>query len=177
MSEAFKSHYPQRVDSKFRVMIPKEFRAVLEANDKVRSENGRPRVAIVYGGEDRPYLECYTIKGKQRLEKRIKKMGDSGDDCEVVTYNFITMSHEADFDTEGRFVVPPPARGKLRLDVNKDGVDTVFSGNLETFRIWHRDDWEAEQARQKRLVSMLLPAGRDIKSLIPPADPDDEDED
>jgi DNA-binding transcriptional regulator/RsmH inhibitor MraZ len=61
--------------------------------------------------------------------------------------------------------------------VNKDGVDTVFAGNLDTFRIWHREDWEVEQARQRKLAVTLLPAGRAMKSLLPPADPDDEDED
>ena len=175
MSAAFKSHYTQKVGSKARVSIPAAFRRVLEAGDPIHSETGRARMAIVYGGDDRAFLECYTIKAMRLLEKRIARM-PAGDKRRIyLAHNVITLSQEIEIDDEGRIVLPQPAREKIGLASVKDGAEAVFAGTLDTFRIWHRDDWDNNRARQKAIAEALLAPGEDMLSLLP--DDDDEAED
>lgn len=174
MTEAFKSHFTQKVDAKARVSIPAAFRRVLEAGDPNYSSTSRPRVVVVYGGDGRGYLECYTIKGMQRMERRIRKM-PAGDKRRIyLAENVITLSQEIDIDDEGRIVLPQPAREKIGMTNLKDSVEAVFAGTLDTFRIWHRNDWDANRARQKAIAEALLAPGEDMLSLLPD-DPDDDD--
>lgn len=175
MSEAFKSHFTQKVDSKARVSIPAAFRRVLESGDPNYSSTSRPRVAIVYGGDDRAYLECYTIKGMRRMEKRIAKMSPGDKKRIYLAENVITLSQEIDIDDEGRIVLPQPAREKIGMANLKDGFEAVFAGTLDTFRIWHRDDWDANRARQRAIAQALLGPGEDMLSLLPEDDAEAED--
>ncbi len=170
MSEAFKSHFPQKVDSKARVSIPAAFRRVLEAGDPNYSSTSRPRVAIVYGGDDRAYLECYTIDGMRRMERRIRRMPEGDDGRNYLAHNVITLSQEVDIDDEGRIVLPVAAREKIGMDSLKDGAEAVFAGTVDTFRVWHRDGWDAFRAQQKAIAQSVLAPGKDMLSLLPPAD-------
>ena len=174
MSEAFKSHFTQKVDSKARVSIPAAFRRVLEAGDPTYSATSRPRVAIVYGGDDRAWLECYTISGMRRMEKRIAKMPPGDKKRIYLAYNMITLSQEIEIDDEGRIVLPQPAREKIGMANVKDSAEAVFAGTLDTFRIWHGNDWAADRLRQKAIAEALLAPGEDMLSLLPA---DDEPED
>jgi MraZ protein len=174
MSEAFKSHYTQKVDGKARVSIPAAFRRVLEAGDPNYSTTSRPRVAIVYGGDDRAWLECYTISGMRRMERRIGRMPPGDKKRIYLAENVITLSQEVEIDDEGRIVLPQPAREKIGINSLKDGAEAVFAGTLDTFRIWHRDDWEANRARQKAIAETLLAPGEDMLSLLPDDDEPEE---
>ncbi|MGQ0564822.1 MAG: division/cell wall cluster transcriptional repressor MraZ [Gemmobacter sp.] len=174
MSAAFKSHYTQKVDSKARVSIPAAFRRVLEAGDPIHSETGRARVAIVYGGDDRAFLECYTITAMRRLETRIARMSPGDKRRIYLAHNVITLSQEVEIDDEGRIVLPAPAREKIGMASAKDGAEAIFAGTLDTFRVWHRDDWDADRARQKAIAETLLAPGEDMLSLLPDDDEPEE---
>ena len=167
MSEAFKSHFTQKVDAKARVSIPAAFRRVLEAGDPNYSATSRPRVAIVYGGDDRAYLECYTITGMRRMERRIARMKPGDKSRIYLAENVITLSQEVEIDDEGRIVLPQPAREKIGIATLKDGAEAVFAGTVDAFRIWHRDDWDADRARQRAIAEVLLAPGEDMLSLLP----------
>jgi len=170
MSEAFKSHFPQKVDSKARVSIPAAFRRVLEAGDPNYSATSRPRVAIVYGHDERDYLECFTINDMRRLERRIRRMPTGDKRRGFLAHNVITLSTEIEIDDEGRIVLPAPAREKIGMAALKDGAEAVFAGTVDAFRIWHRDDWDADRARQKAIAEVLLAPGEDMLSLLPDDD-------
>ena len=174
MSESFKSHFPQKVDSKARVSIPAVYRRVLEAGDPNYSATSRPRVAIVYGGDNRAYLECFTITDMRAMERRIRRMPTGDKRRAYLAHNVITLSTEIDIDDEGRIVLPQPARDKIGMANLKDGAEAVFAGTVDAFRIWHRDDWEADRASQRAIAEALLAPGEDMLSLLP-ADLEPED--
>ncbi len=173
MAESFKSHFPQKVDSKARVSIPAAYRRVLEAGDPNYSDKSRPRVAIVYGDVNRTYLECFTINDMRRLESRIRRMPTSDKRRAVLAYNIITLSTEIEIDDEGRIVLPQPAREKIGMANLKDGAEAVFAGTVDAFRIWHRDDWLADGARQNAMAESLLAPGEDMLSLLPDDEPEE----
>ncbi len=176
MAEAFRSEFTQRVDRKARLSIPAAFRKVIEANDPDYPMAKRARFVMVYGGDNRAYLECYTMAGMRRLEKRIAKM-PLGDRRRVyLSRNIIRMSIEVEIDEEGRIVLPQKARDKIGLSgpALDEGAELVFAGDLQTFQIWNRADYELDDARHAEVAQDLLPDGADMLSLLPE---DDEEED
>lgn len=170
---AFRSEFSQKVDRKARVSVPSAFRSDIQAGDPDHNPGKRARFVIVYGGEGRRYLECYTLRGMAEIEGRIRRM-KLGDKRRIyLTRNLIRRSVEVDIDEEGRIVLPPPARDKLGMtaEVLEDGAEAVFAGDLTTFQIWNRTDFDADNAAQAKLGEELLDEGEDMLSLLP----DDED--
>ncbi|MFN3971931.1 MAG: division/cell wall cluster transcriptional repressor MraZ [Gemmobacter sp.] len=173
---AFRSEFDQKVDGKARVMIPASFRAVIQAGDPDHAPGKRPRFVMVYGGDNRAYVECYTMEGMRALEARIGRM-KLGDKRRIyLSKNLVRMSIEVEIDNEGRIVLPAKCRDKLGIGgdvLEKSGpVDTVFAGDIQTFQIWNRADYDADRAGTAELASELLPEGEDMLSLL-----DDDTED
>lgn len=175
MAEAFRSEFNQKVDRKARVSIPAAFRKVIESGDPDYPANRRARFVIVYGG-DRRYLECYTVDGMRRLERRIGKMPQGSPSRIYLTRNMIRMSIEVEIDEEGRIVLPQKGRDKIGLttDVLDAGAEAAFAGDLDKFQIWNSTDYDADLVANDRLAAEILPDGADMLSLLPD---DDEPED
>lgn len=174
MSEAFRNNFSQKVDGKARVSIPAAFRRVLEAGDPNYSEKSRPRVALVFGDETRKFLECYTIAGMRRLERRINRMHPGDPRRIYLTRNVTSLSAEVEIDDDGRIVLPPRGRDKLGLGASKEGVEAVFAGTLDTFQIWSTEGWAADLAAQAAIAKELLAPGQDMMSLLPEDDEPEE---
>lgn len=170
MSEAFRGEFSQKVDAKARVSVPAAFRRVIEAGDPNYIPNrNRPRMVLVYGGDNRRFCEVFTILGMRKQEARIRKM-KAGDKARIyLQRNIITLSQELDIDEDGRIVLPPKGREKMGLaaDVMKDGAEAVFAGMLDSFQIWHRPAYEGDLASQPALAEEILPEGHDMFSLLP----------
>jgi len=177
MSEAFRGEFSQKVDAKARVSVPAAFRRVLEAGDPNYIPNrNRPRMVLVYGGDNRQFCEVFTITGMRKLEARIRKMKIGDKRRTYMQRNVITLSQELDIDEDGRIVLPPKGRDKMGLttDAMKDGSEAVFAGMLDSFQIWHRPVYDGDLASQPALAEEILPEGEDMFSLLPDDDEPEE---
>lgn len=172
MSEAFKGEYSQKVDAKARVSVPAAFRRVLEAGDpSYTSGKNRPRMVLVYGGDNRHYCEVFTVSYMREVETLIRKM-KTGDKRRIyLQRNVITLSQEIEIDEDGRIVLPPKARARMGLtaEAMRDGAEAIFAGVLDSFQIWHRPAYEGDLASQPALAEEILPEGEDMFSLLPDA--------
>ncbi|NUB43785.1 division/cell wall cluster transcriptional repressor MraZ [Fertoebacter nigrum] len=174
MSEAFRGEFNQKVDSKARVSIPAAFRRILEAGDPDFNpdlgKEARAKFVLVYGGDKREFLECYTVAEMRELEKQIVAMPKGTKERRILERNMITLTVTLEIDSDGRIVLPSKARDKIELtaDLLKDGVETVFAGTLDTFQIWRADTFEAAISRQAEEEIEELKGGADILSLLPP---------
>lgn len=170
MSEAFRGEFNQKVDGKARVSIPASFRRILEAGDPSCTDGSRPKFVMVYGdgGErDRQFVECYTIAAMRRLEARINRKPAGSPQRKALTKNYITASHVAEVDDDGRIVLPAKVRERMGLapDDMKDGAEATFAGTLDTFQLWRRDSYDAACAVQQTF-DLGLPEGADLLSLL-----------
>lgn len=169
---AFRGEFSQKVDRKARVSIPAAFRSVIQAGDPNYAPGKRAHFVMVYGGDGRRYLECYTMHGMRRLEARIMRM-KLGDKRRIyLSKNLIRQSIEVEIDDDGRIVLPPRGREKIGLagDVLDDAAETIFAADLETFQIWNRADYEADMAGTASLAAELLEDGEDMLALLPDDD-------
>lgn len=170
MSEAFRGEFSQKVDAKARVSVPAAFRRVLENGDPNFLPNrNRPRMILVYGGDNRQFCEVFTIIGMRKLEARILRMKTGDKARRYLQRNVITLSQELEIDEDGRIVLPPKGREKMGLtaDTMKEGAEAVFAGMLDSFQIWHRPVYEGDLASQPALAEEILPEGEDMFSLLP----------
>ena len=169
MSEAFRGEFNQKVDGKARVSIPAAFRRALQAGDPGCTDGTRPKFVIVYGDEGRRFLECYTMSGIKRIEKLVRMLPLGTPRRRYLERNMITMSLIAEVDEEGRIVLPPKAREKIALsaDEMKEGVETTFAGALESFQIWKRSSYEADQVGAAADEPAILAPGQDMLALLP----------
>lgn len=176
MSEAFRGEISQRVDAKARVSVPAAFRRVLEAGDPAYPGNPRPRMVLVYGGDNRSFCEGYTMAGMRRVEARIRRTKDK-DARSYLTLNMIVRSQEIEIDDDGRIVLPPKGRDRMRLPAEalREGAEAMFAGTLDCFQIWYRPVFEGDPGSQAVLAQKLLPNGEDMSTLLPDDDDDDED--
>lgn len=168
MSESFRGEFNQKVDGKARVSIPASFRRGLEAGDPAHPETQRPKFVIVYGG-DRAYAECYTMDQMKRTEARIRKLAPGTPQRRYLERNMVTLSQTVEVDEDGRIVLPPKVRDKIGLTPEdmKDGVEATFAGALETFQIWKRGTYDAENAALAAAELDILPDGMDMLALLP----------
>ena len=169
MSEAFRGEFNQKVDAKARVSIPAPFRRILEAGDPSFTSGSRPRFVIVYGGDNRDYLECYTVAEMGRVETKIARLPMGSPQRRYLERNMITLSLMVEIDDDGRIVLPQKGRDKLGVssDEMKEGLEAVFAGTLNKFQIWKGATYEAELAKHAAAEADVLPEGADMLSLLP----------
>ncbi|HMO08699.1 MAG TPA: division/cell wall cluster transcriptional repressor MraZ [Paracoccaceae bacterium] len=171
---AFRGEFSQKVDRKARVSVPAAFRAVIQSGDPDHTPAKRARFVMVYGGDTRRYLECYTLAGMRRLEGRIARMKLGDRRRTYLQKNLIRQSIEVEIDEDGRIVLPPQGREKIGLagEALEDGAEAVFAGDLETFQVWNRADYDADMAGTAEMAGELLASGEDMLSLLPDDDDD-----
>lgn len=148
MAEAFRGTFFQKVDSKARVSIPAAMRRVLEAEDPLSAENTRPRIYMVYGGETRNFVECYTRKGADALAEAIDQMDWGSDERAQTEFEMIEQSHQAEIEPDGRIVLPLDIRTKMGLSTQDlaQGAEAVFVGSINRFKLYSRAVYEARRA-------------------------------
>jgi len=137
----FRGESRHKVDSKGRVSIPASFRRVLEAGDPDWVAGLNPTLVIVYGDENRNYLECYSMQVADDVATRIslQKTGTAKRVALERLYN--TLASEMTLDETGRLVLPSRLRNKIGLK-----GEAFFAGTGDTFKIWHPDTYEKEIA-------------------------------
>ena len=164
--EAFRGTYPQKVDSKARVSIPAALRRILEDGDPQSDATARPRVYMIYGGEDRDYVECYPKVGADALAELISQMELGSEDREDAEWELMGNSVMVEIEPDGRIVLPLPVRAKMGFlgDDLAQGGEAVFLGTNKNFRLYRREVFDARAAaRKSRGVDPIALVGRATK--------------
>jgi len=152
MAEVFRGEFYQKVDSKARVSIPAVMRRILEAEDPPSAESTRPRVYMVYGGETRNFVECYSRKGADALAEMIDRMEWGSDARDATEFEMIAQSHQVEIEPDGRVVLPADIRAKMGFGPSDlaSGGEALFVGFNNRFKLYRR---EVYQAGRKAAVS------------------------
>lgn len=140
MFGVFIGEHENKIDSKYRLSIPADFRRELEEGDPKWEPGKNASMAIVYGDARRKHLEVFTLKDLMRVHLMIRKMPRGSAKRAALQRLYATQAITATLDETGRIVLPARVRDKLGLN----GTATVV-GNGETFEIWHPDTYAAEQ--------------------------------
>ncbi|MFN6979240.1 MAG: division/cell wall cluster transcriptional repressor MraZ, partial [Gemmobacter sp.] len=127
------------------------------------AEGQRPRLRLVYGVPDQPYLEGYSITEFALLEDRIETLDD--DTREMLLDFYIQGAEHAAVDDDGRIILSQRLREELGL--GRDGGPVIFAGRSHTFRIWLPADFEADKAAKRAAIDRIKPAEGSIARLLP----------
>jgi MraZ protein len=132
----FRGTFFHSLDDKARVAIPRKFR------DQLPSEEGESRVVVTTSvGAGPKTLDVYPMAAWQALESRISSMPQFEDRTRRFKRHYVHPAQELMLDAQGRILLPQDLREYISLK-----KDAVFTGDLEKFLIWSKEDWQ----RQKR---------------------------
>ncbi|MFN2376829.1 MAG: division/cell wall cluster transcriptional repressor MraZ [Candidatus Binatia bacterium] len=131
----FRGTFFHTIDDKARVAIPRKFRELLPAGQ------GDPRVVVTrsVGGGPRT-LDVYPITEWQALEDRIRQMPQFQDRTRTFKRLYLHPAQELVLDAQGRILLPQDLRASISLT-----KEAVFTGDLEKFLIWSKEDWERQK--------------------------------
>lgn len=145
LTEAFRGQVYQKVDSKARVSIPAAFRRILDAEDPPSAEFPRTRMVMVFGGRGRKFVECYSKAGADALARSIDLIPEGTRDRLLAEMELIAQSIVVEIDDDGRIVMPPDVREKLKIGADDlaAGAEAAFVGATNRFKLYRRSDYTA----------------------------------
>ena len=114
------------VDDKGRLAIPARFRAQLD-------EQCQSQLVITMGPQ--PCIEIYPAPEFQRLAQDIQAMEDRRK-ADLLKQVFIGFAVETEVDKQGRVLLPPMLRKRVRLNSS-----AVLMGQFSRFDVWAEDAW------------------------------------
>jgi MraZ protein len=168
LTEAFRGEFYQKVDSKARVSIPAAFRRILESDDPASAEYPRPRLYMVYGGNKRNFVECYSKFGADVLAAKIESMELGSPERDRAERDLISRSVMVEVEPDGRIVLPAKVREKMGFagDELALGGEAAFAGFTNRFKLYRREVYEAELAADddQDSVDPLALVGRNARS-------------
>lgn len=163
----FSGSFTPRVDSKGRVSIPADFRAVLADGDPdYDPETRRLRMRVVYGDPSRKCLEVYSIRAFDELLQRVALLPEGSDEREILEIFLVAGSEVVEVDGDGRTILAQRLRDHIGLA--RDGGEVLCAGALSLFRIWAPEEFEAERQRKIDAVKARLAGGGSVLKLLPP---------
>jgi MraZ protein len=141
MSGDYRGEFYQKVDAKARVSIPAAFRRALELEDPPSPEHTRPRLYMVYGGQYRDFVECYSKQGMDHETEIIMALDEDDEDREALEIDMIQKSIVVELEPDGRVVLPPQVRQKIGLTAQHlaKGVEAFFAGRGDRFQMFLHD--------------------------------------
>ncbi len=139
MLGTFRGDGVHKVDTKGRVSIPALFRRVLEAGDPDWAQDRNPSIVIVYGGDKRKHLECYTAEAIAEVDAKIRKLPRGSKKRRALQRLYHGQAHPTSVDETGRLVLPAKLREKIGLK-----REAYFVGNGDTFEIWNQETYDNE---------------------------------
>jgi len=162
VARVFRGEGHHKVDGKGRVSIPALFRRVLEASDPEWKEGLNPNLVIVYGGDSRNYLECYTMEAIDEVDRKIARMKRGSVERRMLEKLFNGQSYPTSVDETGRLVLPAKLRQKIGLE-----TEAYFIATGDTFQIWNPETYEEVEAAKTRAWLEDLPEDFDPLTLLP----------
>ncbi len=125
----FRGWFEHSINSKGRVSIPAVFRDALSADDADR--------VIVTTNVAARSLVVYPLNTWAEFEQRLRQAPQFDAKVQRFRRIYVAGAMECAIDKLGRMVLP----ARLREQVGIDG-EVVFSGDIEKFQIWAKDEWE-----------------------------------
>jgi MraZ protein len=168
MSDSFLSEYFPKVDAKARMLIPAEFRRILDAGCTATPENPRTRFTIIWGLR-KPQCDCYSAAEMERLAARIRRVKQGTPERERLEREMLKRACRVDIDDDGRIVLPQAIRDKMGLtpEMIREGVEVVLAGAGDRFELWRADVYRAANA----MVDEAEDDGVNTYALLPDEDP------
>ncbi|TYB87979.1 division/cell wall cluster transcriptional repressor MraZ [Oceaniovalibus sp. ACAM 378] len=141
MFGVFIGEHENKIDTKYRLSIPADFRHDVEEADPTWSSGRNASMFIVYGDERRRHLEVLTMKDMMSIHQMIAEM-PRGSAKRADLQNFYgAKAVKATLDETGRIVVGPKPREKLGL---KPGDLLYIIGKGQNFEIWQPEVYDAQ---------------------------------
>lgn len=126
----FRGTFFHNLDDKARVAIPRKFREQLSGG------KGETSVVVTKSFGGPRTLDVYPIDEWERLEARIRERRQFDDTIRRFKRLYLHPAQELVLDGQGRILLPQDLRDAISLT-----KDAVFTGDLEKFLIWSKDDW------------------------------------
>lgn len=128
----FKGEFQHSLDEKGRLIIPAKFR------------EGLGEKFVITRGLDN-CLFAYPTSQWEVLEEKIKELPTSQADTRAFVRMFFSGAVDADFDKQGRVVIPQQLREHARID-----RDVYVIGVSTKVEVWAKETWEkySDQAGQ-----------------------------
>jgi len=161
LGRRFRGESQHKVDTKGRVSIPASFRRVLESGDSNWQSGDNPELVIVYGDDDRNFLECYTMEAIDEVDAKIDALPRGSEPRKALQRLFHGRSFPTTVDETGRLVLPAKLRNKIGLK-----GEAFFIAAGDTFQIWKPETYEQEESAQTDKWLDELPEGYDIMQFL-----------
>ncbi|WP_375173606.1 division/cell wall cluster transcriptional repressor MraZ [Pseudooceanicola sp.] len=142
-TQRFQGSEDMKVDAKFRLSIPSDFRRVLESQDPEWQPGDQPKLVLLTSRRLDGFVEGYSIQSIAEVQDALARQPKADRRSKALREHFIGSAVQVSVDETGRIVVPAKVREKLGL--GKDEYVT-FVGDLKTFQLWKRDDYKAMMA-------------------------------
>lgn len=155
---SFLGEYNQKVDSKGRMSIPADFRAVLAEGDPNCPENPLPRVVVLHGEHLKNCLHAYTIEAMAEIEQGIKNLPRGSEQRRRASRLILSKAWRTEIDRDGRIVLPQEIRQKIDLDGE---AKMVAMGDY--FEIWNARTYDAVDGAE--IEAWLAEQGDDFDPL------------
>jgi len=163
---SFRGEFNQKVDTKGRVSVPADFRAVLADGDPRCPEIPLPRMVVLHGPHLRNCLHVYTIEAMAEIEEGIRKLPRGSTERKRASRMILGKSWDTEIDKDGRIVLPQ----RLRQQIGLSG-EAVMVAMGDYFEIWNAATYDEVEAAETAEWLEDQPADFDPLSLIdPPGD-------
>lgn len=151
MAAVFIGESVHKVDSKGRVSIPSDFRAVLQEHDPEYNPARGARVVVnYYKRPAKSFLQCYTVSSFNALAQQILAMPAGAPHKDMLQTLYISKAHPAMVDETGRMVLPAKCRDPFGIS-----DEAVFMAAGDTFKIMTPRAYEAEMAALESYLNAL----------------------
>ncbi len=162
MSLGFLGGFDQKVDTKGRVSIPADFRAVLADGDPRCPDHPLPRLVVLHGPHLKNHLQAYTFDGMQEIHAGIRKLPRGPDRRQAERY-ILGHSWTTEIDKDGRIVLPQ----RLRAQIGLEGEAKMMAMG-DHFEIWNAETFAEVEARETAEWLADKPEDFDPLTLLDP---------
>jgi MraZ protein len=165
----FRGEGIHKVDAKGRVSIPADFRRVIEAGDPdyapdpVRTGKPDPANFVIFYGDKKPCLRCYTVQAFEELEEQIAEHPLGSERRRILSKLYSGRSLTSTLDPSGRIVLPIARRRQIGLE-----GEAYFIASGDTFEIWNPATYEAVEQAATDAFLENLPDDFDPLALLDP---------
>ena len=126
---AFKGHVEHSLDAKNRLSIPARYRAAFASG-------------IVLAKEVDACLSAWTPETQEGIiDLALQGKNPLGRDYKQVQRYFSANSFDAELDSAGRVVIPPPLLDHAGIE-----KDVVVAGVGDHLEVWNKERWREEQS-------------------------------
>ena len=140
MSRWFRGNATQKVDSKGRVSIPAPFRRVIEDSMPNKRPDDAPMFVLVFGEEDRDFLEGYTISAIEEVQEKVGMLDRGSPIRRKFERMFSGFSEDLTINPTGQVLLKQEWRDKVGIE-----NEAFFIASSDTFQIWHKPTFDARR--------------------------------